>query len=211
MNVKKMMLLILCLLLGTTACDLQQTDIPQESSQETEQSSAASAENLQSPNSTSDVNVSLPTDESTLYPLVYPLEGDYDYHFYLRGLYLSSDKSGDWISIQPIHIISNPQNNDNPYHIEEYTDETLSLPLKPETQYHIINWNKDLEMAEQSLNQPLSSLVAVCVFKDPRISFEYLRKNHGKALASKPMVLNLDEDGNVDLIVELYVQSEKEN
>ena len=60
-------------------------------------------------------------------------------------------------------------------------------------------------MAEQSLNQPLSSLVAVCVFDNPRTFFKYMKPNHGEDLAARPMALNLDQDGYVDLVVELYV------
>ncbi len=130
------------------------------------------------------------------------MEGNYDYNFYLNGLYLSSDRVSDQLCIQPIRFSAS---EDNTYQIEEYTEEILTLPLKPETQFQIINWNRDPQMAEQSLNQPLSSLVAVCVFDNPRTFFKYMKQNHGEDLAARPMALNLDQDGYVDLVVELYV------
>ena len=61
MYVRKIIMLILCLLFSTTACGLQQPYISEESPQESEQPPAVSAENPQSPNSSTDVNVSLPS------------------------------------------------------------------------------------------------------------------------------------------------------
>ena len=197
--------LALCILLTAAACGPQQESI--------------SSENLPSPTPISPRETLMPSSEeppfteetktaereptdAVSYPLVYPMEGDYDYSFYLNGLYLSSDRVSDQLCIQPIRFSAS---EDNTYQIEEYTEEILTLPLKPETQFQIINWNRDPQMAEQSLNQPLSSLVAVCVFDNPRTFFKYMKQNHGEDLATRPMALNLDQDGYVDLVVELYV------
>lgn len=199
----KALFLALCILLTAAACGPQQESI--------------SSENLPSPTPISAAETSMPSSENpsfaedtkspdltdaVSYPLVYPMEGDYDYSFYLNGLYLSSDRISDQLCIQPIRFSAS---EDNTYQIEEYTEEILALPLKPETQFQIINWNRDPQMAEQSLNQPLSSLVAVCVFDNPRTFFKYMKQNHGEDLAARPMALNLDQDGYVDLVVELYV------
>ena len=195
--------LALCILLTAAACGPQQESISSENLPSPTPISAAETPipSSENPSFAEDTKSAEPTDAIS-YPLVYPMEGDYDYSFYLNGLYLSSDRVRDQLCIQPIRFSAL---EDNTYQIEEYTEEILTLPLKPETQFQIINWNRDPQMAEQSLNQPLSSLVAVCVFDNPRTFFKYMKQNHGEDLAARPMALNLDQDGYVDLVVELYV------
>lgn len=197
--------LALCILLTAAACGPQQENISPENPPSSTPVSAAETPMPSSEESSFAEDTKSAEPEPTgavSYPLVYPMDGDYDYSFYLNGLYLSSDKVSDQLCIQPIRFSAS---EDNTYQIEEYTDEILTLPLKPETQFQIINWNRDPQMAEESLNQPLSSLVAVCVFDNPRTFFKYMKQNHGTNLATRPMVLNLDQDGYVDLVVELYV------
>lgn len=207
MNIKiKSYITTICILFSMAACGLRQENIndntqthtPPSTNGETlphSETSSSTETELEKPETTDTV-------EPVSYPLIYPMEGDYDYSFYLKGLYLSSDKLNDQLYIQPIRF---SESTDHAYQIEQYTDEILALPLKPETQFHIINWNRDSQMAGQSLNQPFPSLVAVCVFDSPHIFFKYMKQNHGEDLPTKPMVLNLDQNGYVDLVVELYV------
>lgn len=147
----------------------------------------------------------------------YPWDGDYDYDFYLQGVYLSADGKNDQICIRPIEFISETETEElakygidmekegGSYHIEEYTDEIISLPLKPDTQYHIINWNRDPEMARQSLNHPDPDLSCICALDDPFHFFLFMSDAYGTHLATFPLCLCLDDNGYVDTVIELWL------
>ena len=145
----------------------------------------------------------------------YPWNGNYDYDFYLRGIYLSADGKEDQLYIQPIDFISSEEvekleeygvdleKEGGSYHIEEFTDETISLPLKPDTQFHIINWQNNPEMANQSLNHPDPELTCICALDDPFAFFQFMSDDYGEHLASYPLCLYLDENGYIDTVIEL--------
>lgn len=147
----------------------------------------------------------------------YPWDGDYDYDFYLQGIYLSADGKNDQIYIHPIAFISETETEElakygidmekegGSYYIAEYTDEVVSLPLKPETQYHIINWNRDPEMIQQSLNHPDPSLSCICALNDPFQFFLFMSDAYSTHLATFPMCLYLDDNGFVDTVIELWL------
>lgn len=160
----------------------------------------------------------LPTAETDSYMIdFYPWDGDYDYDFYLSGIYLSADGKNDQIYIHPIAFISETETEElakygidmekegGSYYIAEYTDEVISLPLKPETQYHIINWNRDPEMAQQSLNHPDPSLSCICALDNPFQFFLFMSDAYSTHLATFPMCLYLDDNGYVDTVIELWL------
>lgn len=144
---------------------------------------------------------------------LYPYVADYDYEFYLEGIYLSADGKNDQLYIHPIDLVFGTeteklaeygiQDEGVTYYEYEYTDELLSLPLKPETQFHIINWNRNPEMAEQSLNHPDPTLGCICALDDPFAFFEFMSDDYGTHLAVYPLCLYLDEDGYVETLIEL--------
>lgn len=143
----------------------------------------------------------------------YPYVADYDYEFYLKGIYLSADGKNDQIYIHPIDLVFETETEKlKEYGItdegvtcyeHEYTDELLVLPLKPETQFHIINWQRNPEMARQSLNHPDPTLGCICALDDPFAFFEFMSDDYGAHLAVYPLCLYLDEDGYVETLIEL--------
>lgn len=193
---KKYITTILLILTGVILCNTQQ---------------ATASEEIASISETS-------TAETDSYMIdFYPWEGDYDYDFYLQGIYFSADGKNDQIYIRPIEFISETETEElakygidlekegGSYHIVENTNEIISLPLKPETQYHIINWNRNPEMAEQSLNHPDPSLSCLCALDDPFSFFLFMSDTYNTHLANYPLCLYLDDNGYVETVIELWL------
>lgn len=152
--------------------------------------------------------------QEALYTIdTYPWVDDYDYYFYLQGIYLSSDGSDDKIYIKPVEFVDYaneehrkkyniPENESGSYEIIESTDEVIALSLSEETEFHIINWHKSQELADHSLNHDLQGIVAL---DDPLYFFKWMSEDYGDWLAKYPLCLYLNEDGTVERVIELWL------
>lgn len=77
------------------------------------------------------------------------------------------------------------------------------LPLSETTIFWIINWYHSTELIHNSVVSSEDGYV--CGVTDPALFCNFLEEEYKDYLKSLPLFLNLDEDGKVSEIVELWL------
>lgn len=150
--------------------------------------------------------------QDATYEEFYSWNYEFDYDFYLKEFVGNGQEDGG-IVIDPICFITEDEKDllekysidtsaDLSYYVVNETVETVEIPLSPDTEFLVINWNHDTELLKNSINKDDEGL---CVLKDAAYFYEYMRTQYGEGLENYPLFLELDENGAAKRIVELML------